>query len=285
MSAPATMRPTTSPKRSTRPARSPSPAVPSRGRKPPARCADRPLSRHRARDARRRRRRGCDGTGPASLRAGEEGDQALKVQAEEWDPQHTALVRAAGSRSDAFARFCRKQYELDAAILKHERRFKEKGKDGAIAYKEAVALAERIRDLRLSEDFDERADYIAFLAGRCLTLKEGRRATGNVYTAIARLEVVNIPECRGRWWPVHLAIPAELRVDGPDAPPFGVQTPDWLFRRSEDVAREIARRGSPPDSPGGGFGLTYDSGILREQPEPDSIPVVRAMVESGVRMS
>ena len=209
-----------------------------------------------------------------------------KIQAEEWDPQHAALVRAAGSRSDALVRFYQKQTELDAAIAKHERLFKEKGKDEAIDYKAAVALAVRIKDLRLSEGSVGRPDYIAFLAGRCLTLKEGR-APGSVYTAIASLEVVNIPECRGRWWPVHLAIPAELRVA------FGVQTPDWLRRRCEDVARELARPDSPPDSPasrmfdamfdGGRFAFSYDSGKLSEQPEPDSIPVVLAPHEDTIK--
>ena len=210
-----------------------------------------------------------------------------KSQAEEWDPQHAVLVGAAGSRSNALVRFYRKQTELDAEIWEHERRYKEEGEDEAIAYKEAVALAVRIKDLRLSEGFDGRPDYIAFRAGRCLTLKEGR-ATGNVYTAIARLEVANISQWRGAWWTVNLAIPAGLRVAGSDAP-LGVQTPDWLSRRCEDVARELARCGSPPGSPasrmfdGGGFALIYDSGILREQPEPDSIPVVLAPHEDTIK--
>ena len=207
-----------------------------------------------------------------------------KIQAEKWDPQYALLAHAAGSGSDAFARFLREQTELDVEIWKHERQYKEEGK--AIAYKEAVALAVRIRDLYLSEDFDGRPDYIAFLAGRCLTLKEGR-ATGNVYTAFASLEVVNISECRGMRWPVNLAIPAELR----DAP-FGVQTPDWLFRRCEDVARELARPDSPPGSPASRMSdAMFDGGrfafsnfwILSEQPEPDSIPVVLAPHEDTIK--
>ena len=217
-----------------------------------------------------------------------------KIQAEEWDPQHAVYVGAAGSGSDALVRFYRKQSELDAAIWEHERRFseaklsKEKDEDGVIADKEAVALVERIRDLRLPEGFDGRPDYIAFLAGRCLTLKE-EQATGEVYTATVRLEVVNIPEWRGRWWTVNLAIPAELRLAGSDAP-LGVQTRDWLSRRCEDVARELGRRGSPPDSPasrmfdGGGFALIiYDSGKLSEQPEPGSIAVVLAPHEDTIK--
>ena len=211
-----------------------------------------------------------------------------KIQTDGWDPQYALLAHAAGSGLDALARFYREQNELDAAILKHERRYKEKGKDGVITCKEAVALAVRIKDLLLPEGFDGRPDYIAFLAGRCLTLKEGR-ATGKVYTVIASLEVVNIPEWRGGLWHVHLAIPAELRVAGPDAPPFGVQTPDWLSRRCEDVARELARCGSPPGSPasrmfdGGRFVSIRDSGILSEQPEPDSIPVVLAPHEDTIK--
>ena len=206
-----------------------------------------------------------------------------KIQAEVWDPQHAALVRAAGSH-DALVRFYQEQTELVAAIAEHERRYKEEGE--VIAYKEAVALAVRIKDLRLSEGSAECADYIAFLAGRCLTLKEGR-ATGKVYTAFAILEVVNISECRGRGWRVHLAIPAKLR----DAP-FGVQTPDWLSRRCEDVMRELARPDSPPGSPASRmFDAMFDGGrfvfcnfwILSEQPEPDSIPVVLAPHEDTIK--
>ena len=207
-----------------------------------------------------------------------------KIQAEVWDPRHAAPVRAAGSGSDALFRFYQKQTELDAEIWKHERQYKEK--DEAIDYKAAVALAVRIKDLRLSEGSAGCADYIAFLAGKCLTLKEGR-ATGKVYTAFASLEVVNIPECRGRLWHVHLAIPAELR----DAP-FGVQTPDWLSRRCKDVARELARPDSPPDSPASRmFDAMFDRGRfafcnfwkLSEQPEPDSIPVVLAPHEDTIK--
>ena len=212
-----------------------------------------------------------------------------KNQADEWNPQHAVIVGAVGSHSDVFARLYRERHELDAAIAEHEQQFKEKGEDEAITDKAAVALAVRIKDLRLSEDFDGRHDYIAFLAGRCLTLKEGR-ATGNVYTAFASLvDVVNISQRRGARWPVHLAIPAELRVAGPDAPPLGVQTPHWLFRRCEDVARELARRDSPPGSPasrvfdGGRFALCYSSEILIEQPEPDSIPVVLAPHEDTIK--
>ena len=211
-----------------------------------------------------------------------------KNQADEWNPQNAVIVSAVGSHSDVFARLYRERHELDAESAGHKRLFNEKGKSYKIAYKAAVALAVRIKDLRLLEGFDGRADYIAFLAGKCLTLKEGR-ATGKVYTAIARLEVVNIPAWRGRWWTVNLAIPAELRVAGPDAPPFGVQTPDRLSRQCEDVARELARCGSPPGSPasrmfdGGGFAFSYDSGKLSEQPEPDSIPVVLAPHEDTIK--
>ena len=209
-----------------------------------------------------------------------------KIQAEVWDPRDALFAHAVESGSDALDRFYRDENELDAAIWEHERRFseaqlsKEKGNDGVIACKEAVALAERIRDLYLPEGFDGHSDYIAFLAGRCLTLKEGR-ATGKVYTAFASLEVVNISECRGRWWPVHLAIPAELRVA------FGVQTSAWLRRRCEDVARELARPDSPPDSPASRmFDAIFDGGFalitgLREHPDP--IPVVLAPHEDTIK--
>ena len=63
---------------------------------------------------------------------------------------------------------------------------------------------------------------------------------------------------------ITLAIPAELRLAGPDAT-FGVQTFQWLRERCEPLARELAIRGFPPDSPaarrfdGGGFALACDS--------------------------
>ena len=73
--------------------------------------------------------------------------------------------------------------ELEAKIREHERRCQETGKP--IAEHEAVALVERIKSL--TPHFDGCADYIAFLAGECLTLQEGQ-AAGEVFVTSVRWE-------------------------------------------------------------------------------------------------
>ena len=196
----------------------------------------------------------------------------------EWHPENAALQQAAGAPSAALADFYREQQEIEIEIRRYERRYKETGE--SIAFDDAVELAKRIEDLHLLQSFDARADYIAFLAGRCLTLKEGQ-AAGEVYTVIARLEATWPAQYRGRWLDVTLAFPAALQAAGPDAT-FGVQTFQWLRSRCEPLTRVLAIRGFPPDSPaarmfdGGGFAFITDPGSYREQPEPESIPVVLA---------
>ena len=192
----------------------------------------------------------------------------------EWHPENAALQQAAGASS-----------AIEIEIRRYERRYQETGEP--IAEREAGALANRIKNLRLFQPFDGRKDFIKFRAGRCLTLKEGQ-AAGEVYAAPARLEleVVNIPQWRGAWWTVHLAIPAEIQRAGPDAT-FGAQTVQWLDERCETLAREIARRGMPPDSPaysmfdGGGCALV----VGLEPPGPDAVPVVLAPDEDAIRES
>ena len=200
----------------------------------------------------------------------------------EWRPEIAALQQAAGA-SSALADFYREQQDIEIEIRRYEREYQETG-NATIAFDDAVALAERIKSLYLSLTFVARADYIAFLAGRCLTLKEGQ-ASGTVYAALARLEVVNIPQWRGAWRDVTLAIPAELRLVGPDAT-FGAQTVQWLRERCEPLARElaIAILGLPPDSPaarmfdGGGFAFI----IGLTPPDRDAVPVVPAPDEAAI---
>lgn len=199
----------------------------------------------------------------------------------EWHPENAALRQAAGA-SSALGDFYREQQSIEIEIRRYERRYQETGK-ATIAFGDAVALAERTKDLRLFPTFSGREDYIAFLAGQCLTLKEGQ-AAGEVYAALTRLEVVNIPQWRGRWLDVTLAIPAELRLAGPDAT-FGAQTFQWLRERCEPLARELAIRGFPPDSPaarmfdGGGFAFIIGLTL----PDRDAVPVVLAPDEDAIR--
>ena len=197
-----------------------------------------------------------------------------------WHPEHAALQQAAGD-SGALVDFYREQQDIEIEIRRYERRYQETDK-AKIPFSDAVNLAKRISSLRLLQPFDGRADSIAFKAGRCLTLKEGQ-AAGKVYTAIARLEATwaGLPQC------VTLAIPDALQAAGPDAT-FGAQTVQWLRERCEPLARELAIRGVPPDSPaarmfdGGGFGLTFTVGKTEPEPAPDAVPVVPAPDEATI---
>ena len=203
----------------------------------------------------------------------------------EWHPENAALQQAAGA-SSALVDFYREQQEIEVEIRRYERQSQETGEP--IAEREAGALANRIKNLRLLQPFDGREDFIKFRAGRCLTLKEGQ-AAGLCRTATASLEAKRPPAWAGSWLPVTLAIPAELQVEGPDAT-FGAQTFQWLRERCETLVREIAIRGFPPGSPasqmfdGGGFALVGSTGSPRS-PGPDAVPVVLAPDEDAIRES
>lgn len=190
----------------------------------------------------------------------------------EWHPENAALQQAAGASGSALVDFYREQQEIEVEIRRYERRCQETGEP--IAEREAGALANRIKNLRLFQPFDGRKDFIKFRAGRCLTLKEGQ-AAGLFRTATASLEAKRPPAWAGRRWTVTLAIPAELQVEGPDAA-FGVQTFQWLRERCETLVREIATRGFPPGSPasrmfdGGGFALVGFTGSPRSLGSPTS---------------
>ena len=183
---------------------------------------------------------------------------------------------------NAISRGIQELFDLAAKLDEHARRYQETREP--IALDDAVALAERIKSLPLH--FDGRHDYIALLAGRCLTLKEGQ-AAGEVFkvsvvweagelareaarvceAAEAVLKAAGFADatpargCRrvqfeapperdevaGWWRTVILAVPVELQFRGPDSA-FGVQSASWLHRQYEAVARERARRDFPPGS-------------------------------------
>ena len=183
---------------------------------------------------------------------------------------------------NAITRHLRKVSGLATEIHEHARRYQETGEP--IVEREAVELAERIKNL--TPPIDGRADYIADLAGRCLTLKEGQAAgafgTESVrwvageadrWGALARAAMKAVGKKAGWWRTVTLAVPAELRFFGPDLA-FGVHTASWLHRQIIAVARERARRDFPPGSLGS---LLYDGGDF-ETPIPciDPVEPVRA---------
>ena len=202
----------------------------------------------------------------------------------EWHPENAALRQAVGAPS-ALADFYRKQQNIEIEIRRYERRYQETG-NATIAFDDAVALAERIKNLRLPPTFGGREDYIAFRAGRCLTLKEGQ-AAGEVYAAIARV-VVNRPAEWAGCWEVTLAIPAALRRAGPVAT-FGVQTFQWLREHAEPVARGffIRRDGERfvsamfASARFGGPDFVFIIGLT--PPDRDAVPVVLAPDEDTIR--
>ena len=99
----------------------------------------------------------------------------------EWHPEDAALRQAAGA-SSALADFYREHQKIEVEIRRYKRRYQETG-NATIAFGDAVALAERIKNLYLPPTFGAREDYIAFRAGRCLTLLEGQ-AAGEVYPIV-----------------------------------------------------------------------------------------------------
>ena len=149
----------------------------------------------------------------------------------------------------------------------------------SITEDDAVSLAIRIKDLHLRYSFDGRVHYIALLAGQCLKLKDGQ-AAGEVFTAMVMLKA-NKRHGATLKRIINLAVPAELNAA------FGVESFSWLQSRSEDFARDYARKGCKPGSPasrwfdGGDIGFLTDRECL-SQPEPGSIPVVLAPDEATI---
>ena len=108
---------------------------------------------------------------------------------------------------------------LEGAIRKRVSRYQETG--DPIGEDEAVALAKRIKDLHRDPSFDGCAAYLDYLAGQCLTLKEGSAVPDKYITASAQLEVP--PTSMASF---NLAIPAGL------SRAFGSESFDWLCSRT-----------------------------------------------------
>ena len=157
-------------------------------------------------------------------------------------------------------------------------------RDG-ITKDDAVALAKRIKDLYASNSFDGRDGYVAFLAGQCLKLKEGQPAD-KAFTATAMLKAKNPPPAFPEWRGpqlkqiIKLAVPAELHVK---SGAFGAEGFSWLSCRSEDFARDRARKGCKRGSPASRWFDGGDFLFALSQPEPGSIPVVPAPDEATIK--
>ena len=142
---------------------------------------------------------------------------------------------------------------LEGAIREHESCHQETGEP--ISEDDAVALVERIKNLYLSDTFEARAAYIDFLAGQCLTLKEGSAMPDEYITASAQLKLPSeVSEKSGLPSIVsfNLAIPVGLDRA------FGSESFDWLCARCKSVARELGRRRYSPVSFTDHFGFVTD---------------------------
>ena len=138
----------------------------------------------------------------------------------------------------------------------------------------------------MRRSFNRHDDYVAFLAGQCLKLKEGK-SVGDVYAAFLSLKVANpppaFPEWRGSWRTIKLAVPAELNTA------LGTQSQTWLGYRSKDFARDYERKGFRPGSRSfhlfdcGSFGFTLDPENRSSQPESGAVPVVPAPDEATIK--
>ena len=155
--------------------------------------------------------------------------------------------------------------------------------DDPISEDDAVALVECIRNLYLSDTFDGHAAYLNFLAGQCLTLKEGSAIPDEYITASAQLKVpprVSSILTKFEMSPIvsfNLAIPAGLDRA------FGSESFEWLCSRCESVARELGQQRFPSVSFTDHFGFVLDS--VRHvrgdsQLEFEEVPVVLAPDEA-----
>ena len=197
----------------------------------------------------------------------------VELQRDKMNVNAIAYMQAADLEG-AIVPFYLEQREIENTIGHYQET------DESISEDDAVALTKRIRDLHLRYPFDGHAYYIAFLTGQCLKLKEGQTA-GEVFTAMVMLKAKNPPPAFPEWRGptlkriINLAVPAELNAA------FGMESFSWLQSRSEDFARDYARKGCTHGSParrlfdGGDVGFLPDR-VRRLRPEPDSIPVVPA---------
>ena len=210
--------------------------------------------------------------------------ESLKSQVDGWSPQPAALVDAADD-PDALATFYKEQTDIEREIREHEKRYEET--EDPIASDGAVALARRIKELLANPLFTGRDDYVVYLAGKCLTLKEGR-SEGDVYAATVKLEVKDPPPGFPGLFSFRLAIPVSLPTCGADLP-FGVQTFPWLGSRLGSFLLARERQGFPPGSRSyhlfddGDFMLVLDPARVTKEPEEGAIPVMLAPDEATIR--
>ena len=163
-----------------------------------------------------------------------------------------------------------RQDMLEGAIRKQVSRYQETG--DPIGESDAVALVRRIKNLYLSDTFDGHAAYLNFLAGQCLTLKEGSAMPDEYITASAQIEMPPIVS-------FNLAIPAGLDRA------FGSESFDWLCSRCESVARGLGQQRSPSVSFTDHFGFVLDPvhHVRGEsQLEFEEVPVVLAPNEATI---
>jgi len=210
---------------------------------------------------------------------------SVTTQRGKWNRGNIAYTRAANDNDSdcALGKYYRDYFEIKNIISKNESHFQETKKP--IGKNNAKILVVRVKDLHKSIPFEAHADYVVFLAGQCLTLKEGK-SVGEVYTAFVGLQIANPPPAfparRGKWRNIKLAVPAGL------INVFGTQSYTWYGYRSEDFARDYERKGFPPDSvsyrlfDGGDCSCLLDPAFRSSQPEPDSIPVVLAPDETTI---
>ena len=165
----------------------------------------------------------------------------VELQRDKMNVNAIAYTQAADLEG-TIVRFYPEQREIENTISHYQET------DESISEDDTVALTKRIRDLHLRYPFDGHAHYIAFLTGQCLKLKEGQTA-GEVFTATVMLKAKNLPPAFPEWRGpmlkriITLAVPAELNAT------FGVESFSWLQSRSEDCARDYARKGCTHGSP------------------------------------
>ena len=203
------------------------------------------------------------------------------MNVDKWNPGDAAVTRAARN-ADSLSEFYLEQRVVAEIIAEHTRRFDEAC--DTIGCDDAVTLAKRIKWLYLmNHPFNGRDDYRAFLAGRCLTLKESPADASSerqVEYITATAKVASTSGEYPRWRGCTISIPVELESA------FGVQSLSWLSARCKAVARDrIARVDEGQYSLGGDFAFTVDPasrGVVAEQ---GSIRVMPAPDEAGISSS
>ena len=194
----------------------------------------------------------------------------VEIQRDKFNGNAVAYTLAVDSEGTMVPFFLERR-GVENTIREHE----------SISEDDAVVLARHIKDLYLRHPFDGRADYIASLAGQCLTLKEGSTMPDECITASAQLKVpprVSFILAKLEMPPIvsfNLAIPAGLDRA------FGVQSFTWLWSRCESVARELGRRRFPSISFTDHFGFVpgHARHVRRDSKrESEDVPVALAPI-------